>query len=217
MARIIHTTTILGAALCLALSINMGNAQMTCSEAEALADVNATALLGQWYEVARNPAKPEVNCVAVDLSLDNDTLTVSTTFANNPNAWNTNQTAHANVSLTETVANNNTVQLIYNTNALPQSMLKLLETDYKNYVLACGYTNASDPATSYGMVLARSRMVSNDTMQPWLVNAVQNYTNFVKDMPMVVQSDVCYKNGATSLAATSAMLTLLFSLLKMLN
>lgn len=55
---------------------------------------------------------------------------------------------------------------------------KILNTDYTSNVVLCGYTNASEPTSSFGIILTRSQIVNSTWLMELKSNASQILPGF---------------------------------------
>ncbi|XP_065354488.1 uncharacterized protein LOC135948962 [Calliphora vicina] len=190
----------------LLLANNSADAQSQpalCSDSFNMA-FNATQLSGVWWEVARNPALAGLACVKVNFTeiQPENVLEIAITYAvSNTYLWS-NRTMYANVSLANSnVYNMNGYNISYNdgTYTTKYAVYKLLNTDYENYALICGYTNVTNTATSFGIYLTRERN-PNMTQLIELEDAASTlYSDFsFGNMPLVNQSSSCYTSDAAT-------------------
>ncbi|XP_055855183.1 uncharacterized protein LOC129918589 [Episyrphus balteatus] len=128
---------------------------LSCQNATAKT-VNATLLLGQWYEVARktypNAAFDEHNkaqCVSMKFYIpSNSSLSTLVTYSTNPEKLWSNKTIDYNLAINVT---SKLVEGVYNitTSSGVIKTYKIVETDYDKYAFVCGYEVAFEtPAPS---------------------------------------------------------------------
>lgn len=141
--------------------------------------------------MARNPA-PTGNwdCVEVDFIVEpDDSLRIETTYSNTPSYLWVNQTMYANISLDPTNNNGYNISYVNGLTNTPYTVYKLLDTDYDNYAFICGYTNASNPDTFFGIVLTRDRYPNTTVLNGYEELAFMNYANFTNGtMSLITQS-----------------------------
>ncbi|XP_037827064.1 uncharacterized protein LOC119615051 [Lucilia sericata] len=78
------------------------------------------------------------------------------------------------------------------------TVYKLLNTDYNNYALVCGFTNATNTSMSFGIILTRERYPNLTQVIDLEDSASLLYSDFeFGTMPLVTQSPKCYTAGVT--------------------
>lgn len=149
---------------------------------------------GIWWEIARDPAISPMGCIKVNVSVDEpeNVLKIATTYSVSSSYLWVNQTMYANISLANTdVASPDGYNFSYvNGIAGPDyAVYKLLDTDYNNYAFVCGYTNATNNATSFGILLMRDRNPNSTSIIDWENTASTQYSDFTMGtMPLVTQT-----------------------------
>ncbi|XP_073847659.1 uncharacterized protein [Musca autumnalis] len=195
------------------LANGLTSAQQTqlCPESPGMS-VNATQLNGTWWEVARNPAPVgSWDCVEVNFIVEPQNMVrIETTYSNTPSYLWVNQTMYANVSIDDTNNGGYNISYVNGLTNTPYTVYKLLDTDYQNYAFVCGYTNATDPNTFFGIVLTRDRYPNTTTLNEYEDMASQNYGNFTNGtMSLITQSPTCYAAGAHGLHHYTILATVL--------
>lgn len=70
------------------------------------------------------------------------------------------------------------------------TVFKVLQTNYTDYAFVCGYTDANDNSTSFGMILTRNRTVSTTTLDLLESDSSAKYANFLNgSMGLITQDD----------------------------
>lgn len=87
------------------------------------------------------------------------------------------QKAQVNVNVSDINANTGFNVSYSNANGA-NTTFKILSTDYNSSVVLCGYTNASDPSTSFGIILTRNQMVNSTWLMQLKSNASQILSGF---------------------------------------
>lgn len=150
-----------------------------------------TQISGIWWEVARSPAKLNLACVKVQFTeiQTENTLEIATTYATSYTDLWKNQTVYANISLTNNNANGFNISYSNGLTTPTTTTYKLLDTDYNNYALICGYTNAINNETSFGIVMTRQRFPNVTYLLDLEDAASLKYIDFeFGTMPLVTQS-----------------------------
>lgn len=147
---------------------------------------------GTWWEVARNPA-PTGNwdCVEVNFIMEpQNTARIETTYSNTPSYLWVNQTMYTDIALGNVVNGGGyNISYINGLSNTSYTVYKLLDTDYENYAFVCGYTNASNPNTFFGIILTRDRYPNTTALNSYEAMASQNYANFTNGtMSLITQS-----------------------------
>lgn len=133
---------------------------------------------GDWYEEIRAPAL-NVSCVHVHVDVINNQtqLNVKTMYAASQTGLLMDKNAQATVNVS--VVNANTGFNISYSNANgANTTYKILSTDYTSNVVLCGYTNASEPTSSFGIILTRSQIVNSTWLMELKSNASQILPGF---------------------------------------
>ncbi|KAH8312258.1 hypothetical protein KR044_009987 [Drosophila immigrans] len=163
---------------------------------------------GIWWEIARQPVGStyctQINVTVLDQAEQN--VLIDTTYSNALLYPWVNQTMNA----TLTVPNNTEEANGYNftywnpPDFTPYTVFKILDTDYSNYAFICGYTNATDNSTAFGMVIARNRTLSTVYLDSLESKSSAQYQNFANgSMSLITQDDTCIGNGAEPSTAFS--------------
>uniref|UniRef100_A0A1I8N9X8 Lipocalin/cytosolic fatty-acid binding domain-containing protein n=1 Tax=Musca domestica TaxID=7370 RepID=A0A1I8N9X8_MUSDO len=186
-----------------------------CTQSSSMT-VNSTEFNGTWWEVARNPA-PTGNwdCVEVNFIMEpQNTARIATTYSNTPSYLWVNQTMYTDIALGNVVNGGGyNISYINGLSNTSYTVYKLLDTDYENYAFVCGYTNASDPNTFFGIILTRDRYPNTTALNSYEAMASQNYANFTNGtMSLITQSPTCYAAGAYGLRDYAILATLLAAL-----
>lgn len=135
-----------------------------------------------------------MGCIRVNITVDEleNVLKIATTYSVSSSYLWVNQTMYANISLANAdVASPTGYNISYvNGIAGPEyAVYKLLETNYNNYALICGYTNAANNASSFGILLMRDRNPNSTVIKDLESTASTQYTDFTMGtMPLVTQS-----------------------------
>lgn len=96
---------------------------------------------------------------------------------------------YANISLDNSEPDGYNISYINGITTTPYTVFKLLDTDYENYALICGYTNATDNTTSFGIVLTRNRYPDTATLNGYELTASSQYADFTNGtMSLITQS-----------------------------
>ncbi|XP_013108440.2 uncharacterized protein LOC106087812 [Stomoxys calcitrans] len=190
---------------------NAQNTPASCFQSQSMS-FDASQLNGTWWEVARNPA-PSGNwdCVEVDFIAEpQNNLLIETTYSNTPSYLWVNQTMYTTVNLNNPTGNGFNISYVNGLTNTSYTVYKLLQTDYENYAFICGYTNASDPTTTFGIVLTRQRYPNATVLNHYETMASNNYADFTNGtMSLITQSPTCYAAGAYGLYEYSIVGTLL--------
>lgn len=230
MAKIVSFTGIVAAAIVLlavsATAQTVQDQQLSCAQATSMG-FDSNRISGTWYEVARNPAPPSLFCVEIDVVVspqNSSLLLINTTYANNGDYLYVQQTVRGNISLVNATQDNTDGFNVTFTGIMYPSQVtyKLLDTNYDNYTLICGYTDATTNATDFGVVLTRNRNISssnNTALNMYEQRGFNMSIAFLNgSMPTIQQSDQCLANaGNTALPFFSAMFALVYMMLQYLN
>ncbi|XP_023290899.2 uncharacterized protein LOC111674514 [Lucilia cuprina] len=169
-----------------------------CSNSPSMA-FNVTQISGVWWEVARNPLLPTLACVKVnftEIQPENVLQIATTNVVSNNYLW-VNQTMYANISLATENSNGYNISYIDGISTTKYTVYKLLNTDYTSYALFCGYTNATNNATSFGLILTRERYPNTTLLNTIEDQASSLYSDFsFGTLPLVTQSPTCYAAGS---------------------
>lgn len=146
---------------------------------------------GVWWEVARNPTLASLACVRVNFTeiQPDNVMEIATTYSVSTTYLWVNQTMYANVSLANDISNGYNISYIDGISRTEFTVYKLLNTDYKSFALFCGYTNATNNETSFGIILTRERFPNITQLTDIEVPASTQYADFTfGTMPLVTQS-----------------------------
>lgn len=125
---------------------------------------------GIWYEEIRAPAK-NISCAYINVSLakNNTELTVKTLFSATKSGYLMDKMDQATINASLVNANAG-FNVSYNSANGANTTYKILSTDYDTNLVMCGFTNSSDPTTSFGIILTRIKVVNTT----WLMQVKNN-------------------------------------------
>ncbi|KAM7351646.1 uncharacterized protein ACRADG_004418 [Cochliomyia hominivorax] len=180
--------------------IKAQNQPSLCSQSNSM-DFNVTEISGTWWEVARYPSDSSLACIRVkfsEIQTDN-VMEIATTYSVSTAYLWVNQTMYANISLANPNTNGYNISYTDGIRTRPYTVYKLLRTDYNNYAMFCGYTNATNNATSFGILLTRERYPNITQLTEWENSVSSQYADFSYGvLPLVTQSPTCYAAGTVS-------------------
>ncbi|XP_002019969.2 uncharacterized protein LOC6594235 [Drosophila persimilis] len=172
----------------------------SCSSIASSLSFNDSALAGQWFEVARNPAA-DVSCIQVNVDLwENTNVLVNVSHSSNQPSLYMDVSEKANITLVasaEGVPSTAGYNVTFQKNGVNEAgvYIKLLSFNY-TYLVGCGYTDASNVSTSYGFILARSNYTAADIATA-NNNASLHYSNFQNGTYGNVTQVGCYASSAS--------------------
>ncbi|KAH8359655.1 hypothetical protein KR093_008193 [Drosophila rubida] len=197
-------TWALGLLCCLLLGAasgqDAGAVPVACNVSSSMA-LDLAKFAGIWWEIVRQPVGSNF-CTQINVTVLNqatDNVLIDTTYSNTLLYPWVNQTMNA----TLTVPNDTAAADGYNftywnpPSYTPYTVFKVLDTDYSNYAFICGYTNATDNSTAFGVVIARNRTLSTAYLDSLESNSSALYQNFANgSMTLITQDQTCVGNGA---------------------
>ncbi|KAH8359654.1 hypothetical protein KR093_008192, partial [Drosophila rubida] len=191
------------------------NTPQTCSAITTSLNWNNTALVGSWLELARHPGKNLDACLEfrVDLLSNGTILTFNSTHSSsNSSLYQNVNEPNVNVTLVKDATTGYDVKF----NATNSVFIKLLALhNNNNYLIGCGYTNASDASTSYGFILGRGNAYNATGLQEANNNASASYADFAANNFTTILQTGCTRNSASqALPLISGVLALALLLIK---
>ncbi|TMW50823.1 hypothetical protein DOY81_004099 [Sarcophaga bullata] len=213
------TTVVALVAFVIVLSVNV-KAQATtptdCQSVTGMSNVNATQLAGMWYEEVRAPAK-NISCARINVSLakNNTQLTIKTIYSATKSGYLMDKSDQATVNASLVNANTG-FNVSYSSANGANTTYKILSTDYNTNLVMCGFTNSSDPTTSFGIILTRVQAVNSTWLMQVKNNASQVLTTLSgNNYANITQSTKCYTNSAsTSFPVLTTLFAAFYALLK---
>ncbi|XP_023290894.2 uncharacterized protein LOC111674509 [Lucilia cuprina] len=203
-------------AIMCALSVEaQSNTAATCQTVNGMSNVNATLLAGDWYEEIRAPAK-NVSCVHVHVDVvSGQTLNIKTMYSASQNGLLMDNNIQANVNISQVNANTGFNVSYSNANGA-NTTYKILSANYTSNVVLCGFTNISDPSTSFGIILTRTQIPNANWLMDLKSNASQILPGFNgSSVANITQSLSCHASSAsTSVPVLATLFAALYALLK---
>ncbi|KAM7360194.1 uncharacterized protein ACRADG_003948 [Cochliomyia hominivorax] len=198
------------------LSVHAQSNPPTCQSVNGMTNVNATLFGGDWYEEIRAPAK-NVSCVQVHVEVVNNQtqLNIKSMYSASQSGLLMDQNAQAVVNVS--VVNSNTgFNVSYNNANGVNTTYKILSSDYNSKLILCGYTNISDPSTSFGIILTRNQFPNTTWLTEVKNNASQILPAFnATNVSNITQSKSCHTNSAaTSVPVLATIFATFYTLLK---
>lgn len=143
--------------------------------------------------MARYPSDSKLACIRVEFTEDpaQNVLEVATTYSVSTIYLWVNQTMYANISLANPSPNGYNISYLDGITTTHHTVYKLLQTNYTDYALFCGYTNATNNATSFGIILTRERFPNRTTILDLQSSVSTQYADFSYGLiPSVTQTPV---------------------------
>ncbi|XP_030373744.1 uncharacterized protein LOC115623506 isoform X1 [Scaptodrosophila lebanonensis] len=172
------------------------NPLQQCTSSSSV-DLDLEQFSGIWWEVARQPAA-SMFCTQINITaVGNDEVDIVTWYSNTATyPWVNQSMTLTNFSMQDTIPNTGGYNLSFVAppTVTPYTAFKILATDYTNYTLICGYTNATDSTTAFAMILTRDRTPSTDALTALETQGSTFNSNFGSSMTLVTQDDTCYDN-----------------------
>ncbi|KAH8420869.1 hypothetical protein KR222_007464 [Zaprionus bogoriensis] len=201
--------------LCLLLGLLAGHTASAQDDSDGpLACVNSTGtsldleqFAGTWWEVARQPVGSyfctQINVTVLSTAQDN--VLINTTYSNTPTYPWVNQVMNATLTVTNGSTEGHNFTYWNPPVYTAYTVYKVLATNYTDYAFICGYTNASDTATSFGMIITRNRSISTAALDNLESLSSAKYANFLNgSMGLITQDETCLGNGADPSTAVTA-------------
>ncbi|EDV93565.1 uncharacterized protein LOC6563141 [Drosophila grimshawi] len=179
---------------------------MACNVSTSMA-LDLEKFSGIWWEITRQPVGSifctKINVTVLDKSEDN--VLIDTTYSNTIDYPYVNQTMNATLTVADKISSTEGYNFTYwnPPDYTPHTVFKVLDTDYSQYAVICGYTNATDNSTAFGMIIARDR-----TLAPTVLDTIESessalYDNFFDGtMTLTTQGSTCYSGADPSTTST---------------
>lgn len=123
------------------------------------------------------------------LNQQGDNVTIDTTYAEVLLFPWVNQTMSATLTAVNGSSANYTFRYWNPPNYTPYTVFKVLQTNYTDYAFVCGYTDANDNSTSFGMILTRNRTVLTTYLDSLESNSSAQYANFLNGSMGLITQD----------------------------
>ncbi|EDV93564.1 uncharacterized protein LOC6563140 [Drosophila grimshawi] len=194
-------------------------APQTCSS-ETVSSINWSnnALFDTWVQLTRTPIGNSEACMVITANLESDqnTLNISAIHSSSSTSLYQNVQERAIVKLVNGGTSGYSVTFITDNTEQTPVFIKLLQlVENNNFIVGCGYTNASDASTSYGFILGRSGHYNSTATATVNNNAAALYSNFQNNAYGSIEQDGCYQNSATkSVPLITGVLALALLLIK---
>ncbi|XP_030374389.1 uncharacterized protein LOC115623962 [Scaptodrosophila lebanonensis] len=177
---------------------NETTAAKSCREFTSIA-LDVDKFMGTWYEVARQPSNGHacIQTILTDTGLD--TVYIQTRYSYMyDNTWISPYIVAVVTALNMTTSpspNGYTAPFLLGNFLLPWTTYKILSTDYENYALVCGFTNA----TSFGLIMTRERQSKQQLFDAFEVALDPIYSNIINSsLSFVMQNATCLPSSAST-------------------